>query len=308
VSVSRRYNTTAPRPKEASSLRAAIRLVLAELERPDGLSDQTVSRLTRAIAGFGRYLDRGLGLLVLSEVQPEHVRWFLESVSANEPASAPSIGTQHFRRSAIRLLFRVARQLGLADGDPTLDLTLPPRSSIRQRPLTDEEVALCRSAALATLTETRQPCAWALAEATARTSEIPHIRASDLCPYESRVWVHGASRTAPRMGKLSPWGLIQITRRLTALEGASDPDPFLAYSGQGSPEAAQASSCVAISEILRRAGLAGEPDIGPGSVAAWAGARAFAKGAPIDETARILGVRSLDRAAAIIGWEWDLGT
>ena len=45
-----------------------------------------------------------------------------------------------------------------------------------------DEVILCRSFSLHTLTETRQPAAWALAEATARTSEIPLIRASHVDP------------------------------------------------------------------------------------------------------------------------------
>ncbi len=72
------------------------------------------------------------------------------------------------------------RQLGVHDGDPTIDLVLPPRSFLAVRPLTDDEIVVCRSFSLQTLTATRQPAAWALAEATARTSEIPHILVSDL--------------------------------------------------------------------------------------------------------------------------------
>jgi len=67
------------------------------------------------------------------------------------------------------------RQLGVYDGDPTIDLVLPPRSFLAVRPLTDDEIAVCRSFSLQTLTATRQPAAWALAAATARTSELPHI-------------------------------------------------------------------------------------------------------------------------------------
>jgi integrase len=308
VSLSRRSDTSAPPLMEAPSLHTTIHLVLAELDRRDNLSEQTTARLTRTIGRFGRYLGHGLGVENLREVRLEHVRAFLEATASDQQASPPSVATQHFRRSAIRLLFRVGRQLGLADGDPTLDLTLPPRSSLKQRPLTDDEIALCRSAALRTLTETRQPAAWALAEATGRTSEIPHIRISDLRLEKGCVRIHGASRTDRRMGKLTSWGVGQVTRRLAALEGSSDPDPPLIYSGKGSFESAQASSCIAVSETLRRAGLAREQDIGPGSVAAWAGAKAFAEGGLIDEVARMLGVRSLDRAAAIIAWDWAPGT
>ena len=305
MSVARQSDADASPVGEGLSLEASIRMALAELQCSEGLSGQTTSRLTRTIGGFGRYLQQGLHIAALSEVTADHARGFLEAIGGDDPAAPPSIATRHFRRSAIRLLFRIARRLGLAEGDPTLDLTLPPRSSLSQRPLTDDEIALCRSAALRTLSETRHPTAWALAEATARTSEIPHIRASDLRLEEGGVWIQGASRTTPRLGSLTPWGLTQLTRRLAALEGASDPDPFLVYSGKGSTESAQASSCIAVSGALRRAGLAGEPDVRPASVAAWAGAKAFAEGATIDEVARILGVRSLDRAAAIIGWDWS---
>jgi hypothetical protein len=65
----------------------------------------------------------------------------------------------HVRRSSLRLLFRIARsELGL-EGDPTLDLKLPPRSSAAARPLTDDEVALGRSYSLHNLDVTRLPAA-----------------------------------------------------------------------------------------------------------------------------------------------------
>jgi len=57
---------------------------------------------------------------------------------------------------------------------------LPPRSFLAVRPLTDDEIVVCRSFSLQRLTATGQPAAWALAEATGRTSEIPHIVISDL--------------------------------------------------------------------------------------------------------------------------------
>ena len=40
--------------------------------------------------------------------------------------------------------------------------------------------------------------ALALGEATARTSEIPHLRTCDLDLPSGRVWIHGSSNTAPR--------------------------------------------------------------------------------------------------------------
>src|SRR5207302_9715474 len=100
----------------------------------------------------------------------------------------------HLRRSALRLYFRTLRQIGVAVGDPTQDLVLPPRSCLAVRPLMDDEIVVCRSFSLQTLTATRQPAAWALAEATARTSEIPHIVVSDVDLPGGRVWIRSEER------------------------------------------------------------------------------------------------------------------
>lgn len=78
----------------------------------------------------------------------------------------------------------------------------------------------------------------------------------------------------------------------------------MVYEGQGSPESKQASSCLAISRTLLKAGLGGEPDVRPASVSAWVGARLYAEGALIQEVARRLGKRSLDRTARFISLDW----
>ncbi len=77
------------------------------------------------------------------------------------------------------------------------------------------------------------------------------------------------------------------------------------YRGDGSAASRQASACMVIGEVLTRAGLAGEPDVRPLSVAAWAGRTIFDETGRIDEVARRLGMRSLDRAARLIGFDWQ---
>jgi hypothetical protein len=79
-----------------------------------------------------------------------------------------------------------------------------------------------------------------------------------------RVWIPGGPKTDPRWGELTEWG-VQILDRRTKASRATDA-PII-YSGVGSPESRQASGCAAISETLRRAGLANEADIRPASVA-----------------------------------------
>ena len=69
-------------------------------------------------------------------------------------------------------------------------------------------------------------------------------------------------------------------------------------------ESGQSSSSMAICDTLARAGLGDEPDVRPLSVTAWAGVKMFEQTGRIDTVARRLGMRSLDRAALLIGWDW----
>ena len=152
--------------------------------------------------------------------------------------------------------------------------------------------------------ETRQPAAWALAEATARSAEVARCQIRDLDLERARVWLHGCSKTEPRWGAVSAWGRQQIERRLHVLRGAAHESLLICPAARPGVSATSSASA-AIADTLRRAGLHVEPDVRPPSVAAWAGAMAFTAGAPIQDVARMLGIRSLDRAAAFIGFEWQ---
>ena len=293
-------------PQSADSLTHASSCVeeVARLGETADLCAQTQDRLVSTLTRFASFAERGFGVSTLADITPDIARAFVAAPLSGGDAEAPSISTMHFRRSAVRLLFREARRAGLSDSDPTLDLTLPPRSSLGLRPLTDDEVAICRSSALRSLSETRLPAAFALAEATARTSEVPKIRVEDIHLDRRMVWIHGGAKAIERWGTVSSWGAGQLARRLHHLRKLPAFTPVV-YEGKGSPQSAQASACAAIATVLRKAGLGSEPDVRPASVAAWAGATAFGQGAQIDQVARLLGVRSLDQAARLIGWLWD---
>jgi hypothetical protein len=286
------------RVSQRDSLERAAAQVAAAIEASSSLSDQTRLRFAATAERFFSFCRRGYDLRSLAEVTPEIARAFVVSTLEDRE---PSVATMHLRRSALRFAFRQARRLGVVDHDPCVDLALPPRSGLSARPLTDDEVAVCRSYSLTSLTNTRTPAAWALAEATARTAEIPHIREHDLDLNHRRVWLHGSTRTVDRWAPLTRWGVVQLERRLHALEG---PDAPLVYAANGSPASGQASSCIAVSDTLVRAGLGDEPDLRPVSVAAWAGRALLDETGRIDAVARLLGVRSLDRAARIVAWDW----
>lgn len=266
----------------------------------DGAAASTQWERTNTILDrFGRFAADGYGLRDLGEVTCEVARSFVTAPTGTGPT--PSISTMHWRRTALRLLFRAGRRQGLIDGDPTLDLDLPPRSSLGTRPLTDDEVTLCRSVAQWSLAGSRRAAVWALAEATCRSSELPNISGDNVDLDSGRLWIGGGKATEPREGRLTAWGLAQVRARIDELEVPSLP---LVYSGRSPACAGQVSGASALAEVLTRAGLHHEPDVRPGSVAAWAGRRILDETGRIDLAAKALGVRSLDRAAGIVGWDW----
>ena len=281
-----------------------IEPLLQELRESSELSSQSQAKFLDLLDRFETFLSVGHGVTSLVEVTRAHVVLFISAAPAGtsiEPAAA----TMHLRRSAIRLLFRLARESGLEVGDPALDIALPARAPRRVRPLTDAEIVMCRGASLHTLTETRLPAAWALAEATARTSELPSILKSDVDLPSGIVRIHGSSRMRPRRGFLSDWGIQQLRRRLDTSASAGAADTAVIYKGDRGGASGQASASAAIAWTLRRAGLTTDAAVHPASVAAWAGRHLFDQGTALEEVARRLGTRSLDRTARFIGL--DLG-
>lgn len=266
---------------------------LHELE----LSPQTRARFGELFLRFGTFLSSGHRIRDLTKVSPSHVEAFIHARSA-ATGREPSISTSHLRRSAVRVLLREARGLGFISGDPTLDVILPRKRRVTSpRALTDGEVSRCRAACI---TDTRLAAAWALAEATATTAELPRVAVDDV--HHGRVWLAGSTKTEARWGYPSDWGIQQIRRRLATLERKRE--SRLLYGGRGSPESQQASSCIAISAVLRRAGIRSS-EVRPVSVRAWAGQRVFEETNAIGVVARRLGLRSLDAAARLIEWNWQ---
>ncbi len=139
-----------------------------------------------------------------------------------------------------------------------------------------------------------------------RTAELPHIRITDIDLENQQVLIHGSPRTVQRRGSLSDWGTTQLRRRITELHArGTDDSAFVIYEGEGSAQSRQASACLAISDTLAAAGYVGERDVRPLSIAAWRGAQVLAETGRIEDARLALGVRSLDRAARLIGFDWQ---
>jgi integrase/recombinase XerC len=264
------------------------------------VSTAQAERVATILDGFTRFCERGHGVTDLAEVNPAIATAFID---APAPGGAPPSGSLvHLRRSALRLLFRSARHLGQAVGDPTLDIRLPPRAQLGTRPLDDDEVSLCRATAAWSLNDRRRAAAWALGEATCRSVEVGQITRADVDLEGRRVWIHGGQTTSDRWGHLSDWGCAQLDRRLATI--GQVPDQPVVYEGDDGPATGQISACIAVRDVLIRAGLGKEPGVRPASVAGWAGRQILRETGRIDEVARRLGMASLDRTARFIDWSW----
>jgi hypothetical protein len=274
--------------------------VASDMVAREWVSPAQAVRVADSLERFRRFCERGYAVTTVEHVTSAIAEAFVRAATAD--GSSPSASLMHFRRNALRLLFRSLRRGGAEVGDPTLDLELPHRAPVGSRPLFDDEVVLCRGVAQWSLSDSRRGTAWALAEATARSGELPFITVGDVDLDRGRVWIHDGKRTLDRWGQLTEWGQTQVERRLRLI--SSDVDQPLVYDGADRADAGQISACVALWDIFERAGMQADPGVRPVSIAAWAGRQVLAQTGRIDEVARRLGVRRLDQAARLVQWSW----
>ena len=270
-----------------------VAAVVAHATEVGDLAPATLVEFADVMDRFARFVERGLGITDISVVNTADVERFVTSRRAD--GAPPSLSLKHNRRTVCRYLFRQGRALGLCSTDPASVLDLPPRRRIPPRPLTDDEIEQCRSHALFHPGDLRHPVAWALAEATARTSEITTVAVADVDMDAGAVRLGGSSRSAPRTVAFTDWGFVQVRRRLQA-HRTSPSEPLLPMRSRRVP---RASASMAVIEVMRAAGIGGA-DLRPISVVAWRGASAYWAGSSIEEVAALLGLSSLDRTAALI--------
>ncbi len=89
--------------------------VIDALRASRTLSVQSLPRVVDLVERFCRFCQQAFQISSLSEVSATDAEAFVRaSTSGREPALA----TMHLRRSVLRMAFRTARELGLAESDP----------------------------------------------------------------------------------------------------------------------------------------------------------------------------------------------
>ncbi|WNM35777.1 hypothetical protein RKE30_38180 [Streptomyces sp. Li-HN-5-11] len=267
---------------------------------------------------FGQLLERyqyyahARGILLIEDVTADFAEDFVfaQGRTRHGRIGESATATQHQRRAVLRSFYRTLRELGLTDADPTRDIRLPERTRTLIRPLDEDEAIALRHAAEYVTRPSRHAAAAALALSGGHTGEIGHIRVRDLDPDAAAVWMHGSTRTDPRWCPLDAWALrvLQgraafVSRQQRSPEAAAD--ARLAVSSAPAPdEQLQARACVALSDLIRRIGLGADPRVKPASLTAYAAVRIFDSTGKVEDVARGLGLRSLDRAADLVGYDW----
>jgi integrase/recombinase XerC len=291
-------------------IEAEIGLVGSHLDGLHDLTEQSWAQALQELAKFTRFIE-STGVPRLEAVSTDLALEFIEQAIVDRSGrwAEPSPSKLHARRGAIRLLYGAAFELRLVTRDPTSFIKLPPRDLGDVRPLADDEILLGRQWARLTLASTRHAAAWALAEASATNTELASVTIEDVDLASGQVWLHGnARKRESRWGELTPWGVEQVALHLEAIDidpdVSLDPQRLLLTGATASRNARQASTNSLIADVLRFAGLAGEPGIKPASVAAWAGRKVYDETLRFDLAARTLGVRSLDAAARHIQVAW----
>ncbi|MFK0292220.1 hypothetical protein ACIQU6_17325 [Streptomyces sp. NPDC090442] len=289
-----------------------VRELWLSMAARDEITEQTLEKFTQLLTErFARYAHLR-GAVVLTDVTAELAEDFITARgrSRHGHVTEAAVATMHLRRSVLRSAYRALREVGLSDTDPTRDIALPPRTAGEVRPLSEDEVIDLRHQASFVDRPSRHGAAAALALAGGHSGEIGHIRVADLDAAGRRVWMHGSTKTDPRWVALDEWAMKTLTGRAQfvaarQMRATSVPGARLAVSDHHASDGhLQARACVALRDLLIRIGLADEPDVKPSSITAWAGVEVFEQTGSIQEVARRLGLRSLDRAANVIGHTW----
>jgi integrase/recombinase XerC len=263
------------------------------------IASSSLTTFARIWRGFSRFARLACDAPTVGSVDADVVTRYLSA--ATRSGRRPSPSTQRLRCSALRFLFRVLRDNGLASHDPTLDVTLPNRGASIVRPLTTPEVERCRLAAPATLLSTREPAAWALLETGGSTTEIGNIRHGHVNVVAATV-VLGHDTSVERLAPLTPWGAAHLRRR--RVETAATDDWVLVASSTSDGHARRTRATELVRSVMRRAGVGGE-GVSARSVTVWAGRQVLDDTGRIEDVALRLGLASLDAAAALIGHDWD---
>ncbi|RIT40450.1 site-specific integrase [Mycobacteroides abscessus] len=288
-----------------NSVATSVDLVVSDWALDGAMSAQTLDKFTLLARRFIRFAAAH-DVTTLDAVDHGLVTKFVAAKGRSRSGEVvpAAVATMHNRRAALRAYFRTARRLGLVLHDPTLDIDVPDREVAVTRPLHADEAVLVRLFA-EHATPTRHAATAALLLAGAHTSELGHIRISDIDTNANTAWAHGSTKHRARPLPLDTWARRVINQRIAYLtERGATGDTILCTGSDGSDAQRQARVCVTVRDVLTRAGLSTTTGIKPSSLTAYAARQVFDDTGRIELAAKLIGSGSLDGTAALIGYQW----
>lgn len=258
-------------------------------------------------------LERLMGALGLHEVRHIDYDLLLRWIhSPGTDGNAPSENTTYRRRSSARVFFETAHCLGITDTNPAKSVHLEQRSDRYVHAYTDTEIGHLQATARFTLTETVTPCALALVMSGSSTREAGYVTVRDVDMERGIYWSHGGGyrwreRWLPFADDWCRDAVSLRIRALTILHGPAAADRWLVFNPKSDTFTEHSQNMVGgnkITALLKKARLHRQGVTRAESIREWLAQSIFAETGSLEEVAARLGMRSLDAAAHIVGYDW----
>lgn len=235
--------------------------------------------------------------------------------AANAYTGEPAPDTTRYARKAVASsFFHTCYRLGITDANPAQ--ALPARKS-RDRyvhSFTPEQIERLKDHAAAAHRETKGPAALALVLLGCSSGEVGAITCSDIHLAEMLVDAHGGGDRYQRrwLPIDDPWAFDQLTARLRALADKHPEDwlgRFIAYDPQpgkdDDPRRRASATSMTVGKIIERAGLKVNGVTRVASITEYVARRVFLQTGRVEAVAARLGLRKLDDAAHLCGYDWQ---
>jgi hypothetical protein len=215
----------------------------------------------------------------------------------------PSGRTVGQRRAAVAAFFATAMAHGLVLDDPTLLVPVPERERTDGiRPLDQEEAVVVRFHAGTNPAEVRGVVV-PLMLAGASSGELGALECAHVKP-DSTVLLPGSARLLARSITIDSEDARLLVAR-SAYLAERCPSTILLCGQAGTPSQQQARIATIVRKVLARAGLGADPRVKPTSLTAYAARREFERTGSIEAAATLIGSKSLDSTARLIGHSWS---
>ena len=235
--------------------------------------------------------------------------------AANAYTGEPVPDTTRYARQAVAsAFFHTCFRLGITDQNPAQ--ALPARKS-RDRyvhPFTPEQIDRLKGQAASRHKETKGPAALALVLLGCSSGEVGAITARDVHLAAMLVNANGGGdRYTQRWLPIDdPWCFDQLAARLRALADKYPDDwqdRYVAYDPQpgkdDNPRRRAAATSMTVGKIIERAGLKVNGVTRVASITEYVARRVFLATGKVEAVAARLGLRKLDDAAHLCGYDWQ---